>query len=104
VTEEQTMVDTEPQETEGTPSFNVMLRMVGGERLEAGSFASDGEAHAFAGELIAAAMTGGQTWPRVGDRYLRPETIVSIDVEPDAHPRWTGSTGRANSWTGRPGE
>jgi hypothetical protein len=87
----------EPDEHSG---FNVMLRLVGGDRIEAASFAHAGEAHTFAEELIASASRPDR-WPRVGDRYLRPETIVSIDVEPDSQPRWTGSTGRASSWTGR---
>jgi hypothetical protein len=87
----------EPDEHAG---FNVMLRLVGGDRIEAASFAHAAEAHTFAEELIASASRPDR-WPRIGDRYLRPETIVSIDVEPDSQPRWTGSTGRASSWTGR---
>ena len=90
--------ETAPEEHSG---FNVMLGLAGGDRIEAGSFAAASEAHTFAQELIVAASVGGDSWPRIGDRYLRPDTIVSIDVEPDAQPRWTGSTGRATSWTGR---
>jgi hypothetical protein len=87
----------EPDEHTG---FNVVLRLVGGDRIEAGSFAHAAEAHMFAEELIASASHADR-WPRIGDRYLRPETIVSVDIEPDHQPRWTGSTGRASSWTGR---
>jgi hypothetical protein len=90
----------EPEEHSG---FIVALRLASGERLEAGSFDHAAAAHTFAEELIASA---GRTdrWPRIGDRYLRPETIISVDVEPDTQPRWTGSTGRASSWTGRSSE
>ena len=83
--------------------FNVLLRLVDGERVEAGSFRTETEAHDFAEELMSSAAAAAKKWPRVGDRYLRPETIVSIDIEPDASPRWTGSTGRATTWTGRSG-
>jgi hypothetical protein len=77
--------------------FNVLLRLEGGDRMEAGSFPDAREAHGFAQELIAS-VNAGESWPRIGERYLRPETIISVDVEPA--PRWTGSTGRANTWTG----
>jgi hypothetical protein len=93
-------VETAPETAEAF-AFNVVLRLADGERVEAGSFQAEKEAHDFAEELIASAVAGGKTWPRVGDRYLRPETIISIDIEPDAQPRWTGSTGRATTWTGR---
>ena len=86
---------------EQATGFNVMLRLSGGERIEAGSFAVESEAHGFAKELIGVAASGGVDWPRIDDRYVRPETIVSVDVERDEQPRWTGSTGRATSWTGR---
>jgi hypothetical protein len=88
-------------ESEEAHGFNVVLRLADGERLEAGSFRAETEAHDFAEELMSSAAAGARKWPRVGDRYLRPETIVSIDIEPDASPRWTGSTGRATTWTGR---
>jgi hypothetical protein len=78
--------------------YIVYLRLAEGERLQAGSFTSEGDAHEYAGQLMAASATGVTRWPRVGDRYLRPESIVSIDVERSNQPRWTGSTGRATSW------
>jgi hypothetical protein len=91
--------DVETGEAQG---FKVILRLADGERVEAGSFAEATEAHGFAEQFISTAAAG-KAWPRIGDRYLRPEVIISIDVVPDDHPRWTGSTGRASSWTGRPG-
>lgn len=78
--------------------YLVFLRLVDGERIEAGSFGEEGEAHSFAGQFMAAASPGMTRWPRVGDRYLRPETIAEIDVERSNQPRWTGSTGRASTW------
>ena len=84
----------------GDEEFNVYLRLSDGERAEAGSFEGEQAAHAFADELMSASAgaTATSRWPRIGDRYLRPETIISIDVERSNQPGWTGSTGRASSW------
>ena len=81
----------------------VFLSLTGGERVEVGAFPTEADAHAHAEELMAAAASATTTakWPRIGARYFRPETIVSIDVEPSDQPRWTGSTGRASSWNNR---
>jgi len=38
-------------------------------------------------------------WPFIGGRYLRPETIVSIDVEHQAT-GWSGSGSRGRMFTG----
>jgi hypothetical protein len=100
VGQETGVTETMTVESDEQSGFNVILRLVAGDRIEAASFAHAGEAHTFAEELIATASRPDR-WPRVGDRYLRPETILSIDVEPVDQPRWTGSTGRASSWTGR---
>lgn len=93
-------------ETMGDPSatgeFKVFLSLTG-ERIDAGEFQTEQAAHAEAEELMAAAAqaTTSAKWPRIGCRYLRPETIVSIDVERSDQPRWGGSTGRASSWNSR---
>jgi hypothetical protein len=81
--------------------FMVFLRVEGGDRVEAGSFATEQEAHRHAEQMMAAAAaaTTMSKWPRIGDRYFRPETIVSIDVERSDAPRWVGSTARTSSWT-----
>jgi hypothetical protein len=82
-------------------AFKVFLRFSNGERVEAGDFGVEVEAHRYAEQLMAAAAaaTTASKWPRIGDRYFRPETIISIDVEASDVPRWTGSTGRGNAWT-----
>ncbi len=82
--------------------FKVYLRVADGDRVEAGAYETEPEAHRRAEELMAAAAAATTTakWPRIGDRYFRPETIVSIDVDRSDAPRWTGSTGRASSWSG----
>ena len=82
-------------------AFKVFLHFANGERVEARDFGVEAEAHRYAEQLMAAAAaaTTASKWPRIGDRYFRPETITSIDVEASDAPRWTGSTGRGNAWT-----
>ncbi len=90
-----------PEAEADVDEFKVFLRLAEGERVEAGVYSNETDAHGHAGELMAAAAAATTTakWPRIGDRYFRPETIVSIDVERSDAPRWTGSTGRASSWS-----
>jgi hypothetical protein len=91
------------QLAEESDAFKVFLRLSDGERVEAGDYPDETEAHRYAEQLMAAAAAATTTskWPRIGDRYFRPETIISIDVERSDAPRWSGSTGRANTWTSR---
>jgi hypothetical protein len=86
---------------EAAPAFLVFLRVADGERVQAGGFATEQEAHRHAEQMMAAAAaaTTMSKWPRIGDRYFRPETIISIDVEASDAPRWVGSTARTSSWT-----
>jgi hypothetical protein len=103
---------TQPGSATGTESvaespapgdFKVFLSLTGGERVEAGEFDTEQAAHGQAEEIMAAAAQATTTakWPYIAGRYLRPETIVSVDVERADQPRWTGSTGRASSWNSR---
>ena len=100
-------IETAPQpvadEASASEDFRVFLSLAGGERIEAGAFPSEQTAHAQAEGLMAAAAQATTTakWPCINGRYLRPETIVSIDVERTEQTRWTGSTGRASSWNSR---
>ncbi len=95
-------VETAP-EPEAAGEFKVFLSLTGEERVEVGQFPTEQAAHAQAEQFMASAAQATTTakWPLIGGRYLRPETIVSIDVEPSDQPRWTGSTGRASSWNSR---
>jgi hypothetical protein len=88
-------------ETFAGDEHKVFLSLQGGERVEVGVFPNEQSAHAHAEDLMvgAAQATTAATWPRIDGRYFRPETIVSIDVERSDQPRWTGSTGRASSWS-----
>jgi hypothetical protein len=75
----------------------VVLRLNEGEQLEIGTFRSTEEAQGFAQEVVRqiAAAEGEATWPFFAGRFLRPETIVSVDVIAEAAERWMGSSARA---------
>jgi hypothetical protein len=82
----------------------VVLRLSEGEQLEIGTFASTEEAQGFAQEVVRqiAAAEGEATWPFFAGRFLRPETIVSVDVIAEATERWMGSSARARWATANP--
>ena len=63
-----------------TTSARVFVRLAGGERVDAGSFESEGEAERRARELMRLLDAGGD-WPQLDGRYIRPDAIVSIDVD-----------------------
>ena len=74
---------------------HVVVRLVDGDRVFAGSAADSAEAHRIAEGLLTRFAQAGATWPLVDDRYLRPDAVVSIDVVPEEHRRWGGSAERA---------
>jgi len=71
----------------------VVLRLSDGEHLEVGKFGSADEAQGFAQEVVRqiAATEGESAWPFFAGRFLRPETIVSVDVIAESQERWLGS-------------
>jgi type II secretion system (T2SS) protein E len=75
----------------------VILRLTEGEQLEIGSFGSSGEAHGYAQEVVRqiTSAEGESTWPFFAGRFLRPATIVSLDVVAESSERWLGSSVRA---------
>jgi hypothetical protein len=60
----------------------VVLRLQGGETLEVGAFTSTAEASACAQEVVRQiASTDEQgTWPFFANRFVRPDTILSVDL------------------------
>ena len=58
----------------------VFIRLTSGERISAGQFDTVDAAERRARELMLAVDTPGN-WPRVEGRYIKPDTVVSIDVE-----------------------
>ena len=59
----------------------VFVRLSNGERVEAGSFDDMGAAKARAEEVVAEVSSGDRGWPFFGGRYIRPESIVSVDLD-----------------------
>jgi len=58
----------------------VFVRLTSGERISAGTFDTADAAERRARELMIAVDTPGN-WPRVEGRYIKPDTVVSIDVD-----------------------
>jgi hypothetical protein len=75
----------------------VVLRLSDGEVLEVGTFVDAAEASSSAQQVVAqiAAAEGEATWPFFADRYLRPETIISVDLLEEPADKWSGSAMRA---------
>lgn len=71
--------------------FRVVLNLEGGDWVEVGTFGEEDAAEARARELVTELVEG--RWPRVKSRYLRPETILSVEVS--ERRRYTGSSARA---------
>jgi len=93
-----------PQEVSAPGSkqgaFELVLRLVDGDRIPIGSFDSVDKAQDKAAEVVKQfAETEEGRWPFIGGRFLRPETIVSIDV--DQHGSgWGGSNARGRMFSG----
>src|SRR5439155_6968514 len=58
----------------------VWLRLSSGERVSAGEFDSRETAERRARELMVAVDAPG-SWPSVDGRYIKPDAVVSIDVD-----------------------
>ncbi|MBA3329972.1 MAG: hypothetical protein H0T39_03695 [Actinobacteria bacterium] len=80
--------------------FLVMIRLRDGDRLETGVFQEEAEARKHAEELIW--VVGGErpAWPLIGHRYIRPDSIVSVDLSESSELKWLGSETRL-MWAGR---
>ena len=64
--------------------------------LEVGTFQTAAEAAARAQEVVGQIATaeGAASWPFFADRYLRPDTIVSVDLLEEPLDKWGGSAVR----------
>jgi hypothetical protein len=90
----------EPQpEAASAGSQHVILRLQDGESLQVGSFGDNAEASRWAQEIVRqiASAEGQSTWPFFANRYLRPDTIVSVDLVEETGEKWLGSAVR-RSW------
>jgi hypothetical protein len=77
--------------------FQVILRLKGGDEADAGVFDDKDAAGRRAAELMETTDAG--QWLVLGDRYIRPAAVVSIDVHEGRAPRWRGSETRQR-WAG----
>ena len=59
----------------------VFVRLSNGERVEAGSFDDVGAAKGRAEEVMNEVAAGERGWPFFGGRYIRPDAIVSVDID-----------------------
>jgi hypothetical protein len=61
--------------------FHVTVRLSNGERVEAGEFADLAGAKQQAKSLVTTVAEADQDdWPYVSGRFLKPDTIVSVDI------------------------
>ena len=59
--------------------FRVILNLADGESVEVATFEDEPSADAHAKAIASQLATTGE-WPSVRGRYLRPETIVSVEI------------------------
>jgi hypothetical protein len=59
----------------------VFVRLSNGERVEAGSFDDIAVARTRAEEVVQQVSQSDNGWPFFGGRFIRPEAIVSVDVD-----------------------
>jgi hypothetical protein len=82
---------------DAVPTHFVVLRLAQDDHVEIGGFATQEEAENFARTVvgrIGRAEEQGE-WPSFGGRFLRPQTIVSVDVVEQSGNKWRGSETRA---------
>jgi hypothetical protein len=81
----------------GSDLHIVLLRLREGDMLEVGTFQTAADAAARAQEVVRqiAAAEGEATWPFFAERYLRPDTIVSVDLVEESAQKWMGSAVRS---------
>lgn len=62
-------------------AFHLYIRLSTGERIDANTFVDLNEARLHAEDLVKKLASNSHVWPHFGGRYIRPEAIISIDVE-----------------------
>jgi hypothetical protein len=75
--------DTPPPAAPADAGYRVSIRLTSGERLTVADCEDLGEAKGYAKALTKQlGATDSDDWPFVNGRFLKPDTIVSVDVEP----------------------
>jgi hypothetical protein len=62
--------------------FTVAIRLISGELVEAGETDDEDKAAALGRAVIDELSQSTDEWPLFAGRYIRPESIVSIDLIP----------------------
>jgi hypothetical protein len=101
VAEEQAPAQPAAQELPSALSYDVSLRLSDGERVPIGSFGEPEKAREYARDVVKHLADESEGWPFFSGRFMRPDTIVSVDIVPVGEPdRWLGSSIRSN-WASR---
>jgi hypothetical protein len=70
-----------PVAHEAAAAYRVAIRLSNGELIPAGEAVGVEGAEALAQVVVADVATAdGDSWPYVSGRYIRPETIISVDI------------------------
>jgi Type II secretion system (T2SS), protein E, N-terminal domain len=79
------------------PTHLVVLRLTGEDRVEIGAFGGQDEAESFARTVVGRISRAEEQseWPLFGDRFIRPQSIASVDVVERSGSNWMGSSARA---------
>ena len=85
---------------EVVPTHFVVLRLAQEDHVEIGGFASKEEAESFARTVVGRIGRAEEQaeWPVFEGRFVRPQTIVSVDVVEETAPEWGGSAMRTRSF------
>jgi hypothetical protein len=70
----------EPEPIPQPMTAEVFVRLTSGERISVGAFDGQAAAEQCARELMAALDSEGD-WPQIDGRFIRPDAVVSIDVD-----------------------
>jgi hypothetical protein len=74
-------VSEEEAEIESGTAFKVVLRLSNGERIDAHTCNGATVARRHAEELVRGLAAGPERWPYFSGRFVRPESIISVDIE-----------------------
>ena len=92
--------DSDPGSWAEEREFHVLVRLHGGEALELESFTDEAEADARARGVISE-LTKSTQWPCIRGRYVRPESVVSVEIDERRPKVWSGSALRGR-WAQKP--
>ena len=70
----------EPEPIPPAAGYRVAIRLTNDELVVAGVVDDSEKAEAMALAVVEDVTAGGDSWPRFQGRYLRPDTIVSVDI------------------------